>query len=224
MATGGNVAGEWSYSPPCSAEVVKNVWNHTFTPPICLHGVVFKQARDTSSWCCVWLSTETNFTFTYVCPSACPILIRYCIIDVSAYTDQLSDIENLFSQKFWTEIIQMHNYLSVRSVASSAGAVSSCQDFCYHQLSSDINTPEWIILRPTTVYIAYRPFLVQCCTWIDICENYVSKNFETECDNSSSSDLWRPVVTTLQGVTTQKNWTWIFTAVITSNLGWLQQT
>jgi len=47
-------AREGDYSPPSSAEV-KDVWSHTSTPPIRLHGVVLslnKKHRD-------------NFTFTF---------------------------------------------------------------------------------------------------------------------------------------------------------------
>jgi len=37
------------YSPSSFAEV-KNAWSYTSTPPVHLHGMVFDQARDTSSW------------------------------------------------------------------------------------------------------------------------------------------------------------------------------
>jgi hypothetical protein len=37
------------HSPPSSPEV-KNAWSYTSTPPTRLHGVVFNEARDKSSW------------------------------------------------------------------------------------------------------------------------------------------------------------------------------
>jgi hypothetical protein len=37
-------------SPPSSAKI-KNVWSYTSAPSTRLHGVVFNEARDMSSWC-----------------------------------------------------------------------------------------------------------------------------------------------------------------------------
>jgi hypothetical protein len=41
---------EVDHSPPSNSNI-KNAWNYTSTPPICLHGMVFNEAMDMSSMC-----------------------------------------------------------------------------------------------------------------------------------------------------------------------------
>jgi hypothetical protein len=61
---------EADHSPPSIADV-KNVWNYTYTPPICLHGMVLNLAMDSFM---TWYLVKHRDNFTLTLPSQSPNL------------------------------------------------------------------------------------------------------------------------------------------------------